>query len=99
MDRRETPTSTLLATIHPGKGSSNPNRSDFTALLVILIRLERQKTDLLVTINIPHIPGHYDPSEIDLEGGDAGKLIRDGFAMRDEILRSLEILRWELFSP
>ena len=69
----------------------------FTALVLTLVRLEAQTTDIVVTVNVPHYTGRYDPSEIDLEEGQPGKLIKEGMAIRDMILQSLEIGDWGLF--
>ena len=94
----QTPTCCLLATTHPSPViPTRPNTPHFTALVLTLIRLEAQTTDIVVTVNVPHYPGRYDPSEIDLEEGQPGKLIKEGMAIRDMVLQSLEVADWGLF--
>ncbi|MCJ1351681.1 MAG: multicopy suppressor of ts gsp1 [Icmadophila ericetorum] len=92
----QNPTSTLLATTHPSF-ANNSNSPQFTALLLILVRLPAQRADIVVTINIPHVSGEYDASEINLEEGHPGHLIQEGMAIRDQILGSLEVQKWDLF--
>lgn len=46
---------------------------DFTALILTLLRLEKEQTDVLITINVRHIKGEYDEDEVDLELGKQGK--------------------------
>lgn len=85
-----------MATTHPSL-SNNSSSPQFTALLLILVRLPTQHTDIVVTINVPHVPGNYDASEISLDEGHPGSLIQEGMAIRDQILGSLEVLKWDLF--
>lgn len=44
-------------TPHGAADPSRPESPDFTAILLNLIRLEKQQTDVLITINVPHIKG------------------------------------------
>lgn len=107
------PAYTLLATIHPSS-SINPTPSnanatskptdpipDFTALHLLLIRLVAQKTDLLISINVPHVPVEEgtDPHRLDVDL-DEDKLTRlEGEAegwMKD-IVRTFEVREWGLF--
>ncbi|TDZ35146.1 putative ran guanine nucleotide release factor [Colletotrichum sidae] len=62
------PAYTLIATQRPRSktGSSAP---DFTAIILTLLRLEKESTDILITINVPHIKGEYDEEDVDLELG------------------------------
>lgn len=95
------PAYTLIATQTPkadskrGGSSSSP---DFTALILTLLRLEREKTDILITVNVPHIKGSYDEDEIDLEMGKQGKLIGDAVEHAARIWSSFDILDWKLFN-
>ena len=90
------PAYTLLATQHPLQ--ENLEKPGFTAVILIMIRLEEQKSDLLITINIPHVPGDYSPSTIKLAAGKWGPLIEAGFDARTRILQSLDVKDWGLFS-
>ncbi|KAK5685641.1 hypothetical protein LTR17_027050 [Elasticomyces elasticus] len=92
------PAYTLLATTPPGaRQRGRAHEPDFVGVLLLLVRLVEQKTDLLVAVNVPHIPGHYDPGEVDLERRMTGGLLRIGGEIREKVLESLEIRDWELF--
>ncbi|KAK8222097.1 hypothetical protein M8818_000267 [Zalaria obscura] len=94
----QTPAYTLFATQH-----SSPDRiargkaPDFTGILLTLVRLEKQKTDVVVSINVPHPPGEYDPDEVDPAKGKHGRLLDAALLYRDRILRTFEIRDWDLF--
>ena len=78
-----------------------------------VIRLVSKSTDLVITINLPHIPaeeGAHTPStasgispgegsreRVDFENGDFGPFVEDGIRIRDEVLRTLTIHDWSLF--
>jgi len=69
-----TPAYTLISTQTPRVNQSRDSTSapDFTAIILTLLRLEKAKTDILITINVPHIKGEYDEAEVDLELGRQG---------------------------
>jgi hypothetical protein len=82
--------------------SSQPSRDptsapDFTAIIMTLLRLEKQKTDILITINVPHIKGEYDEEDVDLELGKQGKLIGDAVEHSARIWSTFKIKDWGLF--
>ncbi|KAH8653329.1 hypothetical protein BX600DRAFT_75332 [Xylariales sp. PMI_506] len=94
------PAYTLIATQAP-KPSTDRERStapDFTAIILTLVRLERESTDVLVTINVPHIKGEYDEEEIDLEMGKQGQLIGDAVEYAARIWETFNVKDWGLFS-
>ncbi|KAK5721533.1 hypothetical protein LTR15_006122 [Elasticomyces elasticus] len=92
------PAYTLLATTPPGaRQRGRAHEPDFVGVLLLLIRLVEQKTDVLVAVNVPHIPGHYVAGEVDLERRMTGGLLRVGGEIREKIVESLEIKDWELF--
>lgn len=62
-----------------------------------LIRLEREQTDVLITINVPHIKGEYSEEDVDLELGKQGKLIGDAVEYAARIWESFRIRDWGLF--
>lgn len=62
-----------------------------------LLRLERYGTDILITINVPHIRGEYNEDEVDLELGKQGKLIGDAVEISARIWETLKIKDWGLF--
>ncbi|KAI9844458.1 MAG: hypothetical protein M1837_005540 [Sclerophora amabilis] len=78
-------------------GQRSPPDLDLTGILLTLIRLEAQTTDLLININIPHVKGEYDESSVQPETGRAGPLLDQAMVFRDEIFKSFEIRDWGLF--
>ena len=62
------------------------------------MRLEKEKTDILITINVPHIKGEYDEEDIDLEMGRQGKLIGDAVDFAAKIWESFKVKDWKLFN-
>lgn len=62
-----------------------------------LLRLEKYKTDILITINVPHIKGEYNEEDVDLELGKQGKLIGDAVDYAAHVWKSLKIKDWGLF--
>lgn len=93
------PAYTLIATQTPNTSHSSDQNSapDFTALTMTLLRLEEQDTDILITINVPHIRGEYDAEEVDLELGKQGKLIGDAVEIAARIWETFVIKDWGLF--
>ncbi|KAL1306017.1 hypothetical protein AAFC00_004147 [Neodothiora populina] len=86
------PTQTSTATSKPPKPTP-----DFTAITILLIRLEAHKTDIVISINVPHSPGEYDPADVNLEAAKKGALIERALAHRERILQTFEIREWGLF--
>ncbi|EFX03758.1 ran GTPase-binding protein mog1 [Grosmannia clavigera kw1407] len=95
----EFPAYTLIATQTPvaDPKSSSTSAPDFTAIVLTLLRLEKHNTDLLVTINVPHMRGEYDEEEIDLALGKQGELIGDAIDYASHIWATLRIDDWKLF--
>jgi hypothetical protein len=65
--------------------------------MLTLIRLVDQKTDILVTINVPHVIGQYDAGSVDLEHGKTGLLLEQAARWRERVLESFEVRDWGLF--
>lgn len=97
-NRSPFPAYTLIATQTPKEGPSDRSSADFTALIMTLLRLEKYKTDILITINVPHIRGDYDEEEVDLELGKQGKLIGAAVEYSARIWGSFKIKDWGLFN-
>lgn len=95
----ETPCYTLIATQTPppNPASSNP-APDFTAIVMNLVRLEKESTDILITINVPHIKGEYTEKEVNLELGKQGKLISNAVEYAARIWETFKIKDWGLFN-
>jgi len=96
------PAYTLIATQTPPP-PSNPDDSrrgaapDFTALILTLLRFEKEKSDVLITINVPHIKGEYDEEEVDLALGKQGELIGDAVEYSARIWSTFKVKSWRLF--
>jgi len=94
-----TPAYTLIATqtplVDPDKRSTAP---DFTAIVLNLIRLEKESTDILITINVPHIKGEYTEEDVNLAIGLQGKLIGDAVEYAAKIWETFKIKDWALFN-
>ncbi|OWO99334.1 hypothetical protein B2J93_442 [Marssonina coronariae] len=92
-----TPAYTLIATQTPPPkpGSKSP---DFTAIVLTLIRLESESTDILITINVPHIKGEYTVEEVDMQMGKQGKLIESAVEHAAKIWETFKIKDWGLFN-
>ncbi|GAB7331771.1 hypothetical protein MBLNU13_g03736t1 [Cladosporium sp. NU13] len=94
----QTPTYNLLATSPPGaKQQGRANEPDFVAIMLTLIRLVDQKTDILVTVNVPHVIGQYDTGSVDLQHGKMGPLLEQAAKWRERVLETFEVKDWGLF--
>lgn len=65
-----------------------------------MIRLVEKSTDIIVTVNIPHIPGHQEPTpgeDVNFEEGKYSSLVEEGAKIMEEIWKSLEVRDWGLF--
>lgn len=83
----------------------------FIAILMTIIRLEQQKTDIVVTINVPFDDPEvvrrekciaspvYTGSDIDSENGDRSELLKFGMQVASEVVGNFKILDWGLFVP
>lgn len=89
----------LRATLPPApqQKRGGPNEPDFIGLLLTVIRLEQVKTDLVVSVNVPYVPGQYDEGHVNVEEGKLGPLMERAVEMRDKVAESLEIKDWGLF--
>lgn len=70
---------------------------DFTGILLTLIRLESQQTDLVVSVNVPHVGGDYNKDDVDPSAGKQGPMLDAATSFRDRILQTFEIKDWDLF--
>ncbi len=89
---------TLLATSPPGaQHRDRAHEPDFVGIVLLLVRLAEQKTDILVSVNVPHVAGEYEAGEVDLEKGRLGRLLEKGVEVREKVMESLEVRDWGLF--
>lgn len=95
-----TPAYTLIATQTPPapEATSPGSAPDFTAIVLNLIRLEKESTDILITINVPHIRGEYSEEDVDLQLGKQGRLISDAVEFAAKIWETFKIKDWGLFN-
>ena len=92
----------VLGTVEGGGGGGG---GGYTAILATVIRLERVKTDLVVSVNVPIsateaarersvcAPGSAERGN----GGEMGEALRAGCDIRDLLLGTLEVRDWGLF--
>ncbi|KAK0936728.1 hypothetical protein LTR29_011681 [Friedmanniomyces endolithicus] len=89
---------TLLATSPPSaQHRDRAHEPDFVGIALLLVRLAEQKTDVLVSVNVPHVAGEYEEGEMDLEKGRLGRLLEKGVQIRENVMESLEVRDWRLF--
>ena len=63
-----------------------------------MVRLEAQKTDIIISVNVPHTPREYEnANEADTPSARNGPLMRAALEHRDRILHSFKIEDWGLF--
>lgn len=92
----DVPAYTLFAT-QPNCVKTKKNPEDFTGLLLILVRLENVQSDVLVSVNVPHVPGEYDEAKIDLPAQKVGGLLEEAGVIRQKVLESFEVRDWNVF--
>ncbi|THY25812.1 ran-interacting Mog1 protein [Aureobasidium pullulans] len=89
---------TLFATHKPSaEAVSRGKAPDFTGILLTLIRLESQQTDLVISVNVPHVGGDYNKDEVNPSAGKQGPMLDAATSFRDRILQTFEIKDWDLF--
>lgn len=86
---------TLFATIQNQERQAKSQT--FTAILLILIRLAAHQTDVVITINVPHVEEKYIEGNVNLEAQQLGPQLEEAVQMRDEILKTFQIKDWSLF--
>lgn len=74
-----------------------PNEPDFVVVLLSIIRLEPQRTDLVVAVNVPFIPGRYVDADVNWDMRNLGPLGEEGLKMREVLKQTLEVVEWGLF--
>jgi len=65
--------------------------------LLTLVRLVEQNTDIVITINVPHVANEYDKAAVDPAKAIYGTLLNAAIEYRRKILESFEIKDWDLF--
>ena len=94
-----TPACYLLATAPPGeKQRGRANEAEFVAILLTLARLVDRGTDLLITVNVPHVVAQgYLREEVELGEGKLGPLLERADRIRERVVKSFEVKDWGLF--
>ena len=96
--RAGTPSYTLFATAPAGqKQRGRANEPDFVGILLTLVRLEKQQTDVVIAINVPHVAGQYDKDSVSPETGANGMLLEAAIEYRAKVMESFELKDWGLF--
>lgn len=79
------------------KQRGRPNEPDFVGICLTLVRLVEQNTDIVITINVPHVANEYDKATVDPARAMYGPLLETAIEYRRKILESFEIKDWDLF--
>lgn len=88
----------MLATSPPGeKQRGRAHEPEFVGVLLLVVRLEAQTTDIVIAVNVPHVKGEYAKEGVDLEGGKAGALLEAGEALREKVRETFRVKDWGLF--
>ena len=89
----------MVASTRPGLNKDGGK--DFTILILLLIRLEMQDTDVLISVNLPYRGKQFTADVVDLEISIGSGVVNDslelGLDMLDTIRRSFQIRDWGLF--
>jgi len=93
----EIPVHSVLAIVKSGSQTHDSRRVDFTAIVMMLVRLEKVKTDFVVFVNVPHAQGEYSPDEVNIAEKKWGPLIERAGFVREEIRKTLKVADWGLF--
>jgi len=93
---RNNPAYALTFIQTPPTPNPNPRRKapEFTYIHLLLLRLEEQGTDVLISINIPHYPGEYEKASSE---GEQTPLMKDCAVVKDKVLETFEVKDWGLF--
>ena len=65
--------------------------------MLTVVRLEAQKTDLVLTVNVPHLPGQYVPEQVNVGEGRLGPLLEGAEEIRRVLVGTFEVVEWGLF--
>jgi hypothetical protein len=88
----------LFATQHDAENAPRRKETaEFTGIFLLLVRLEAQKTDIVVSINVPHVPGEYQKEDIDLPAQKLGPHLEAATVIRQRVLETFEVKDWTLF--
>lgn len=93
------PALTLFATQEPASHAPQRGRQpDFTGIILTLLRLKEQKTDIVISVNVPHtkVRGDYEPEDLDLANGKLTPLLESAKAAQDKILETFDFKDWSL---
>jgi hypothetical protein len=84
-----------VGTFVPVDGHRQNHGADFTAVVALLVRLEKQESDILVLVHVPHM--NSDGREPDLSLAAPTSKLETGLEIAAEISRTLEIKDLGLF--
>ena len=97
-DRGDTTAYTLMARQHPTPTEQILQQiSHVTCIVLTLVRLKAQNTDLVITVNVPLIAGQSASEEDDPRTGTLEKQVDAALVYRDRILETFQIRDWGLF--
>lgn len=67
---------------------------DFVSIHLILLRIKQHTTDIVMTVNVPHYHGEYEPAVTQEE---KTELMKEGDRVAQRILETFEVKDWGLF--
>lgn len=99
------PAFSITGTVSARAGELQPSPPPFTAILMTVVRLREQATDLVITVNVPHtdvalVRGEGTMASPTWDGelnGVRGQMLQAGFMVRDKVLETLRVVDWGLF--
>ena len=66
-------------------------------ILLVLVRLPEQGTDIVIAVNVPHLPGEYEKDAVDPGTAKLGRLLEAGVKVGERLLETFEVRDWGLF--
>ncbi|MCJ1471531.1 hypothetical protein MMC13_000171 [Lambiella insularis] len=87
-----TPAQAVIATTHSPSASAN-GAHDFVGIVMLMIRLAAQESDIIVTINVPH----FNAREVNMGRGRPGPMMEEAGEIRDAVVASFEVRDLGLF--
>lgn len=82
------------------KMKGRANEPDVVGMFLMVVRLKVQGTDLVVSVNVPHVVGTqgYDGGGgLEFRAGRMGTLMEMGEKIKDKVVETLEVKEWGLF--
>ncbi|KAF1808466.1 Mog1p/PsbP-like protein [Eremomyces bilateralis CBS 781.70] len=88
----------LLGSLRSKEGARprRANEADWTAILLALVRLPEKGTDIVITVNVPHVPSFH-PENIDIGNEQFDEFVKDGLDVMEQVMATFDVKDWNLF--